>query len=148
MTIFIFGRIIPFKWGLKQCSQSQSEQLPLFQNVWIRSYSPCLMFNIYEVDTLEQYLKGWFKNEKYPIIYSPSSDPTVYDFLLLDKYIWSYIKNVLALSSFIMVLMSLEIMKSNKVCPSIIKSSSHSAGMLLKAFWSELMHLCWKNIHI
>ncbi len=60
------------------------------------------MFNIYEVDTLEQYLKGWFKNEKYPIIYSPSSDPTVYDFLLLDKYIWSYIKNVLALSSFIM----------------------------------------------
>ncbi len=41
-----------------------------------------------------------------------------------------------------------EILRQNKVHPSIIKSAPRGTGELIKAFWSELIHLYKKNIHI
>ncbi len=65
----------------------------------------------------------------------------VYDFLLSDEYNWSYIKNVLALPSFIMAVNGARDFEAHKVHPAIIKSAPHGSGRLIKAFWSESMCL-------
>ncbi len=41
-----------------------------------------------------------------------------------------------------------DIFNPKKLCPSIIKNAPHCSGWLIKAFWSEAMCLCKKNIHI
>ncbi len=87
------------------------------------------------------------KNENYPMVYSASSLP-VYDFLLSDEYSQSYIKNVLALPSFVIAVNVGQDLKKNKAHSSIIKRAAHGSRGLIKAFRSESMHFCWKYIHI
>ncbi len=80
------------------------------------------------------------------MIYSPSSQ--VYDFLLSHEYNRSCIKKVLALPSFIIAVnggWDFEAQKSVSIHH--LKYSTWLRG-LIKAFWSELMHLRKKNIYI
>ncbi len=82
-----------------------------------------------------------------PLFIHPQAILGVYDFFQTNT-IRVILKNDFALPSFIMAVNGCRDFEAQKVHSSIIKSAPHGPGGLIKVFWSELMHLCKKNIHI
>ncbi len=75
----------------------------------------------------------------------------VYDFLLSDKYNLELYKKKCPGSSKLFNGSEWWLRfwsPPKKLHPSIIKSAPQGSGGLIKAFWSESLHLCKKNIHI
>ncbi len=83
-----------------------------------------------------------------PLYTHPQAMLGLYDFLLSDKYYCSCIKKVLALPIFIMAVNGGWDFEAQKSASINHKKCSTRLWGLIKAFWSELMYLCKKNINI
>ncbi len=82
-------------------------------------------------------------------IVNPQAILVVYYFLLSDEYNQSYIKKCPGSATLYNGSeWGLKFWSPIKVYKSIRKSAPHKSSGLKKAFWSESMSFCKKNIHI